>query len=396
MIKYIFKSMWNQKRKSAFIIFKMFLLFIAIFLCIEFIYEKTEPLLYENGYTVNEDILYLQLEHKPDSANEFYKAYELKQRLMNLPNIENISVNHSSTPYIGWNSAGTVKSEDKLSDARFCYVDKEYFEILNINFLHGEVFSKNDTSGYKQGIIITKKLTEKLYNSSPIGKELKLLSDTTKTFKVMGIVNPIKKHDYEIPDEAVFTSYTSSTLNKNLRNTTFYLIKKKKNSKLGLPEIYEEIFKFLDDKKWTINDIGKLSDRKFRAIKKAKSEVRLYILLAIFLIINLFLGLIGIFGYNIKRRISEIGIKRAIGSTKSQINKHLVIEMIFLTLLGIIPAIIILIQLPILDLIEMKTHIFIYTLISTIIVIILIVSGSVIQPSIKASRIQPALALKKE
>ena len=395
MIKYIFKSMWNQKGKSSFVIFKMFLLFIAIFLSTEFIFEKIEPLFYDRGYTINEDVIFLHIEHKQDSIDEFYKAYELKQRLKNIQNIENVSVNHASTPFIGWNSNNDVKTSDTSSNARICMVDKEYFEILDVNFLQGKAFTPNDTSGINQSIVITENLAKELFISNYLGKELKL-SDSIKTFKVSGIVDPIKSNDYRMPKKAVFFSYTNAYEGKAHWNTAFYLIKKKRNSNLELSEIYDEIFKFLDDDKWTLRDLSYLQSHIPTANKYVKGDVMLFLLLAVFLLINLFLGLVGIFGYNIKRRVSEIGIKRAIGATKSQIRKHLVIEMIFLTLLGIIPAILILIQLPLLELIEMKTNIFIYTLISTIIAIILIVAGSVIQPSVRASKIQPALALKQE
>ena len=56
------------------------------------------------------------------------------------------------------------------------------------------------------------------------------------------------------------------------------------------------------------------------------------LIIALFIIINVFLGTIGILWYNTNLRIHEIGIKRALGSTGAGIRRLLIAENMFLAI----------------------------------------------------------------
>ena len=55
-----------------------------------------------------------------------------------------------------------------------------------------------------------------------------------------------------------------------------------------------------------------------------------------FLIINVALGLFGVLWYNINRRISEIGLRRAIGAASGQVYRQFIGEVLVLATFGII------------------------------------------------------------
>jgi putative ABC transport system permease protein len=119
-------------------------------------------------------------------------------------------------------------------------------------------------------------------------------------------------------------------------------------------------------------------------------------LLVGFLIFNLVLGLIGILGYNVNQRWSEIGIRRAVGATGSHVRGLIFFELLAMTLMAFVPAFLIIVQVPALELLPVEWSLFIKAMAAALLVILLLVFLSVFYPALQASKIPPALALKEE
>jgi putative ABC transport system permease protein len=117
---------------------------------------------------------------------------------------------------------------------------------------------------------------------------------------------------------------------------------------------------------------------------------------ALFLIVNIVLGMIGIFGYSVKVRKSEMGIRRAVGSSSQKVHQLLLFESWSLTLLSMVPALLLLIQIPLLDLFPIESPLFIKALVVSVGSIFILVSASVYYPAFLASKTPAATALQEE
>lgn len=73
---------------------------------------------------------------------------------------------------------------------------------------------------------------------------------------------------------------------------------------------------------------------------------------AIFLMINIFLGVIGTFWFRTQQRRSEIGLRQALGASRRSIFTQLITEGIILLAVVIIPTVIVLINAWYLDLLS--------------------------------------------
>jgi putative ABC transport system permease protein len=121
------------------------------------------------------------------------------------------------------------------------------------------------------------------------------------------------------------------------------------------------------------------------------------VIIALFIMINVFLGTIGILWYNTNLRVHEIGIKRALGSTGNRIKRLLITENLFIAGSGLIIVIIIMLQIPsVVNGGKLEQGVLTRSiLISTISMILLVLLSTWIPASI-ASKIHPAVALKTE
>ncbi|MBA7556123.1 hypothetical protein ES705_48821 [subsurface metagenome] len=115
-----------------------------------------------------------------------------------------------------------------------------------------------------------------------------------------------------------------------------------------------------------------------------------------FLIFNSIAGLFGVLWYNISLRKSEIGLRVAVGASKSNIYKQFIGEMLVLATLGIIPGLIIAAQFPILKVFNIQPKVYIIAMLAATLLIYLLVTLCAILPSAQAAKIQPAIALHEE
>ena len=100
--------------------------------------------------------------------------------------------------------------------------------------------------------------------------------------------------------------------------------------------------------------------------------------------------------YNIKKRRSEIGLRRALGAPAGNIVLQFLLEMLIITSIGVFIGLIFAVQLPIMKIFEVENHIFTYAILASIGIIFVLVTLYTLYPSTQASQIHPALALHEE
>ena len=120
-------------------------------------------------------------------------------------------------------------------------------------------------------------------------------------------------------------------------------------------------------------------------------------MVAVFLMVMVGLGLIGVLWQNVTQRTREIGLRRATGAHGGQIRRQILGELWILTALGLTLGVIVLLQLPLLDLVGFLPATVFWTGMGVAIAAIYILATvSGVYPAWLATRIQPAEALHYE
>jgi putative ABC transport system permease protein len=116
-----------------------------------------------------------------------------------------------------------------------------------------------------------------------------------------------------------------------------------------------------------------------------------------FLIINVVLGLFGITWYHVSRRAEEIGIRIAVGSTRKAVCGQIIGETVVLSTFGIAVGCLIIVQFPLLSLLQ-NISLSLYALSFGISLIIIygLTIVSALYPGLRAATVFPAEALRTE
>jgi putative ABC transport system permease protein len=115
-----------------------------------------------------------------------------------------------------------------------------------------------------------------------------------------------------------------------------------------------------------------------------------------FLIINVALGLFGVLWYNINKRKSEIGLRRAVGATGNSVSRQLVGEALVLSTFALIIGSFFAVQFPLLNVFNLPGSVYIIALFFAVVFIYLLVIICALYPGKQAAAIYPAVSLHED
>jgi putative ABC transport system permease protein len=106
--------------------------------------------------------------------------------------------------------------------------------------------------------------------------------------------------------------------------------------------------------------------------------------------------LFGVLWYNINKRKSEIGLRRAVGATGDSVSRQLIGEAMVLSTLALIIGSFFAVQFPLLNVFDLPASVYIFALIFAVTFIYLLVIFCALYPGRQAAAIYPAVALHEE
>jgi putative ABC transport system permease protein len=105
------------------------------------------------------------------------------------------------------------------------------------------------------------------------------------------------------------------------------------------------------------------------------------------------MGLFGILKVNIAKRREEIGVRRAMGATETDIQKQFVAEMWVIATFAILVGLLFAVQFPILKVFDLASGVYWVAIVLAILIIYGLVTICAFYPSRQAAKIQPAIVL---
>ena len=151
-----------------------------------------------------------------------------------------------------------------------------------------------------------------------------------------------------------------------------------------------------------IADVRSFADIRRNFEQESRNNLRNYIFGMAFLLLNIFLGLLGTFWFRTQQRRGEIALYKALGGTNKTVFYRLLTEGVLLLVLATIPAVIIDWNLAYAEFnvrmnnTTLEIGRFIITSVTSFILILLMIIIGIGIPARKAMKIQPAEALREE
>ncbi|MFK7925775.1 MAG: ABC transporter permease [Bacteroidia bacterium] len=380
---------WNRKRQNSLIILEIFFAFLILFTVLSFVFYEMGKYRSPLGFdTENIWIASLNIPEGIDSIDVANTKKSLKQTLEAMPEVVNTGYSFDVTPFSGSSWVNENEDNGYRLKTHMIFCDEGYMDALGLELIEGDWFNESNTQGKYKPIIINKLLRDTYYkDSTVIGKIIELNGER----KIAGVVDHFKYHG-EFEEEK-----TLSFLYLPPGEEDYGLSLVIRIQAGTIPAFEETVNK-------TIRNLAKNWDfvihhqETARERKSLQTWIPIVALLSIcgFLVFNVALGLFGVLMYNIKKRRSEIGLRRAVGAPAGNIIFQFLLEMLIITSIGVFIGLIFAIQLPIMKIFEVENHIFTYGILASIGIIFVLVSLCTLYPSTQASQIHPALALHEE
>lgn len=394
MIKQFFKVLWNNKRRNVLVFIELFMISLVFFNLAVYLINLLEVYRIKNCYDTN-DVVVISIRKKSDEDNKISEVAfnNLKKVLASNQFVEAVAVCNNAAPYNynTWRSEYEHDSEKISMDPR--YVDFEYDKVMKVKPLKGRWFNETDLGKAVLPVLISKEVDEKNFNGKAVGERLKY---ENKEYEIIGVTDRFKRSDIEVPDEFAFM--LKDSVNAKRFWGTDYLIRTKAGHSEDMLAVAErQVYSTINPDNWVIDGINSLENMHSEQNAGSYQQNTMTVIIAVFIMINIFLGTIGILWYNTNLRYHEIGVRRALGATGFKIKNQLIAESLVLALAGVIIVVIIVAQSPILfgrGQLEPGV-LFKSIIISTISVLILVIMSTWLPASI-ASKIKPAVALKSE
>jgi putative ABC transport system permease protein len=394
MIRHLFKLIWNRKKSNFLLITEMFFSFMVLFAAISFVlynyhnYKKPLGLNHQNVW---------QLSFRPnaDSMGQAKAIQEqMMQRLKSFSEVEAASLAHNNVPFAfsSWSIDVSYGNKESVETNNY-EVQDTYQEVFQLSIDQGRWFCPQDAAALHPSVVINKVLKDQLFGEEEaLGKQIKV--DDSTSYTVVGVMAHYRADsEFAVEEPALFRRINLEKAKPDQLYSSL-LIKVKPGTGVAFEEkMVKELSRIA--KGWTIEAT---TLEKMRQSKAKLTWVPMVAMAVVcgFLIFNVALGLFGVLWYNINRRYSEIGLRRALGATTKQIRNQFVGEVLVMATFGLLLGLLLAVQFPLLNVFQLSALIYWQGMGAAAFLIFLLVTLCALYPSWQAARIHPAVALHEE
>lgn len=415
MSKKLFKQIRNEWRFNIWIFVELLIVSVVMWFITDYMYVIARNYIEPRGFDISHCYLISMgkltpnsHEYNPADTTDNDDYAELLNRIQHRPEVEAASLSKNSYPYDGSNSS-TIISHDTIQVGNNDwtmrrFVTPDFVRVFRYQGANGETPEQLANILSKGDILISDNLFNKHKMPSLtglVGKTFHLDLDSTINYTLGASLKPVKYDDFQ----SARYSYSGMTKlgKENYKDMNELCVRVKDNMDHNfIDNLWRDADKQLRVGNIYISDVQSFHDLHTSFERLKMNTVRNYVAGGLFLMLNIFLGILGTFWFRTQQRRGEIALFKALGSTNHDVFIRQISEGIILLSIATIFATIIDLNLTLANL--NKAHDGIYfepirftasVLISYLLTAIMIIIGTWF-PARKAMAIQPAEALHEE
>ncbi len=312
----------------------------------------------------------------------------------------------SSSRLPGWGAPLNSKipegfAKDNAQLMREINIDENYLSTVGIEIIKGRNFSKEYSTDPRGSIIINETAAKKFGWENPIGKTIQTINTdipSAKVYESRKVIGVVRDYHLNSVTRTIEPEFIANVVDYpfNYGKIQALAIRiKPENIQTTLSElesVWNEVF---SDKPFNYYFLDEDFGEQFMGIERTRNILSYFSFLAIFIAC---LGLFGMVSFSAEKRTKEIGIRKTLGSSVSQIVSLLSKELLLLVLAANVvayPLAWFAISLWLKDF-PYKINIDIYTFVISTIFALLISLATVAYQSIKAALANPVESLRYE
>ena len=340
MNKKLFTQIKNEWRGNTWLAIELLLVSVVMWWITDNLYVKLATYLEPRGFNT-EHCYKIEMGELTPNSPDFTERYfekrtadilELADRLRHRPDIEAVSLSHNSHPYNGSN--GTIEVQ-LVGDTLETYgrvirreVTPDFVRVFQYQGVNGETPEQLAEMLARGEILVSDNLFSSTYNrpmpmTDYIGRRFYLFGDTTSSVRLGASLKVVRYSDFE---PASFS-----------RSMVYKLDWFDKDQELCVRVRPEHDVNFINkvkadsESQYRVGNIFISEIRSFKDIRRnfqqfESNELRNYLTGMAFLLVNIFLGLLGTFWFRTQQRKSEIALHKAHGATNGMVFTRLLSE----------------------------------------------------------------------
>ena len=386
MIRHLCKLVWNRKRANALTAFQIFISFLIVFITASIAVDNADnyrrPLgfSYENRWVVG---FWRDRELPSDGEVEAPSRRQVYQALESFDWIESVAAaDGGAIPYGGSQYRSTI-GEQPID---YGDVSDEFYEVLDLDLVSGRWFSEEDAVLDWAPIVITQPLSEALFGrEDPIGQQVEW---NERDARVVGVVSDYRRRGEF--SEPVFFVLTRVEDDAPVR----FLVKVHPGTPLAAQEQIDKRLKAMAPGYRV--EITTLEEDRASSFKLSLIPLFAAGVVSVLVMGMVALSLSGVLWQRTTLRTEEIGLRRALGGSAASIYAQLTGEMLVVASIGVIAGLLLVLQFPLLELLNYTSGIYAISLALAALVIYGLVIVCSLYPGRLACRIRPVEALHHE
>lgn len=346
MNKKLFTQIKNEWRSNTWLAIELLLVSVVMWYIVDSLYCTTatylEPRGFDISHTYHMDIGLLN-EKSPDyvvyqSDEELRRdVLELVDRLQHRPDIEAVSLSSAAYPYNAsnnWNPVQLIGDNQTPINIVRRMVTPDFLRVFRYTGINGET-PEQLAQMVEEGKFLLSESFCKDRNLKPnelIGKPFYLHGDTTQMHILGAVLNSVRYSDYQQGDyclsfvEKLPIDWMDHTQELCVRVRPEY----DKEFRARLMADSESQYRIGNI---FISNIYSFKDKRRAYQQQQTNDIRNKVTGMSFLMLNVFLGLLGTFWFRTQQRRSEIALHKVHGATKRMVFIRLISEGLFILLL---------------------------------------------------------------
>lgn len=356
MIKHIFKQIWAQRAVNAWLWAELIVVSVCLSYVVDYLYTTGRTYFSPLGFNT-EHVYRVSIGSVSNASKEFLAGqsdslsvahcFDILTRLRAYPGVEAASVSVSSHPYNQSSSDGSRGIDTIWVHGHMFMVSPEFFRVFRVTDKQGQIEPLVSASTQPGAFIMSADAERKFADSGikALGTAVKKWGEEEPTLKTVAICSEMRFNEFYDAYPTYYMCNSEVNIFKGYGAHAEYCIRvrpeaddaaflanfrKAMKTQLRLGNFYlMDVTSFADIRDNYFRSNGVINDVKTRIAGLA------------FLLVNIFLGVIGTFWIRTQQRRGEMGLRLALGSTRDGIRGLLVGEGLMLLVLAMIPVVLI-------------------------------------------------------
>lgn len=434
----LFRQLRNERRANLWLGVELLVVFAVMWYLVDWTYVTVRTWLQPMGfdtehcYNLSFNRLTPQAEGyraEDDAEADMRHLLEIVERLRHRPGVEYAAVSQNSIPYIDGSNGVNLRIDSVMTTGMLRWGQPDFFRMFRVQgvaVLTEDGRKVQTTSpdslaavleSSASNVLISRNyVSDHRYASLGYADALPLLGyevgkgdDGSYSFRIAGICEPMRWSHFSTVNEwggpLVGVAMDDDGV-IGMGNPLYVQVSLRLEPEADTGADFMEALMDDADRLYTLGNVFLLDVQPFAALQRTMelddvNEARTQLCVIGFLLLNIFLGVIGTFWFRTQHRRSEIALRMAFGSTRSGVFGRLVDEGLLLLTLAAVPAALVAFNVGMAELVDVERMPFdavrfvVAIGVTWALMSVMVVLG-IWYPARRAMRVQPAEALHDE